>query len=322
MNLVYGLPHAINERPTTLTIGAFDGVHRGHHKLIERVVAHARRHDHQSALLTFDPHPDYIVHPERARPMLTSVDERAEAIAALGIDLMIVKPFSLDVMQWGAKEFMARVCQAVVLRDLWIGWDFALGRRREGDYARLAEIGQELGFHVYAAERFVLEDMPVSSTMIRTVLTTGDVETAATLLGRPFSMRGPVITGFQRGRTIGFPTANIAVDPHHMLPADGVYVCRATVSGHSYGAITNVGMRPTFEGTQRTVESYLFDFNDMIYGETLRLEFLHRLRGELKFNGVAELVAQISRDADAARAWLMRAQGETRFPEQDVQNST
>jgi riboflavin kinase/FMN adenylyltransferase len=304
MNLVYGLPQAINERPTTLTIGAFDGVHLGHHKLIARVVEHARHHDHQSALLTFDPHPDYVVHPERARPMLTSVEERAEAIEELGIDLMIVKPFSPEVMQWSAHEFMSRVCQAIALRDLWIGWDFALGRRREGDYARLAEIGQELGFCVYAAERFVLDDMPVSSTMIRTTLASGDVAAAATLLGRPFGVRGPVITGFQRGRTIGFPTANIAVDAHHMLPADGVYVCRAIVNGRRYGAVTNIGMRPTFEGTQRTVEAYLFDFNDMIYGERLHLEFLHRLRGEMKFNGVAELVAQINRDAAAARQWL------------------
>jgi riboflavin kinase/FMN adenylyltransferase len=245
-----------------------------------------------------------VIRPDRQQLYLTSLEERIEQIAAIGVDLLIILPFNRDVMALTAQEFMARVCQAVALRELWIGHDFALGRGREGNLARLRDIGHELGYSAHTVEPLLLDGAPVSSTRIRTRLQAGDLLGASQLLGHSFSLRGVVAEGARRGRTIGFPTANVTVDPQHILPADGVYVCHAQVDGQRYGAVTNVGMRPTFAGTHRTVEAYLLDFFDEIYGETLRLDFLHHLRGERKFDGIAALVAQITSDVAAARQWL------------------
>jgi len=219
MKLVQGLPQPINELPTVLTIGAFDGVHLGHQHLIRSTVRRAQALGCQSAVLTFDPHPDLVIHPERERHALASLEERAERIAAMGVDLLIVLPFNRDLMALTAHEFMARLCRAVALRELWIGWDFALGRGREGNIVRLHEIGHELGYSVHPVEPFLLEDVAVSSTRIRVALQEGDVATAARLLGQPFSLRGGVAEGDRRGRTIGFPTANVAVDPGQLGPA-------------------------------------------------------------------------------------------------------
>jgi riboflavin kinase/FMN adenylyltransferase len=255
-------------------------------------------------VLTFDPHPDVVVRPGNERPTLTTVVERAELIAALGVDLMIVIPFTRELMALTAHEFMARLCGALAIRELCIGWDFALGRGREGNAERLAAIGQTFGYTVYRVEPFLLDGETVSSTRIRAALDNGDIESANRLLGYPYGLRGPIVEGDRRGRTIGFPTANIHVDPRRMLPAHGVYVCRALLGGVTYGAVTNVGVRPTFDGVRRTVEAYLLDFSDEVYGEELRLMFLHRLRGEQKFDGIASLVAQITRDVAAARDWL------------------
>lgn len=304
MNVVYGLPRRINEQPTVLTIGVFDGVHRGHQQLLGGLVQRARALGCQSAVLTFDPHPDAVVRPDHPRPLLTTLEERAEQIAALGVDLLLVVPFTAEVMRFAARDFMLRVCDAVALRELWVGWDFALGRKREGDRRRLTEIGHELGYTVHPIERYSLGHEAISSTRIRALLQEGDVGSAAHLLGRPFSLRGEVVKGDQRGRMIGFPTANIALDARHETPGNGVYVCRASVGETHYGAVTNIGVRPTFDGTRRTVEAYLLDFAEDIYGQTLRLDFLHRLRGEQKFGGIAALVAQITKDVAAARAWL------------------
>lgn len=304
MEVVHGLPQPINARPTALTIGAFDGVHLGHRHLISAAVRRARELSCQSAVLTFDPHPDLVTHPHRTRLYLADLDERIDLIGALGVDLLIVLPFTQEVMALGAREFMERICGAVALRELWIGWDFALGRRREGAPTRLREIGKELGYSVHPADQFTLNGAPVSSTRIRSALSAGDVEDAATLLGRPFGVRGMVAQGDQRGRTIGFPTANLMVDPLRMLPGDGVYVCRVQRGARRYAAVTNVGVRPTFDGVRRTTEAYLLDFVGDLYGETLRLDFLHRLRGEQKFDGIGALVAQIGQDVADARAWL------------------
>jgi riboflavin kinase/FMN adenylyltransferase len=305
MELVHGLLHQINERPTILTIGAFDGVHRGHQQLIQGTVRRGLELGYQSAALTFNPHPDLVIHPERDRLYLTSLDERVELIEQLGIDLLIVMPFTRETMSLSAMDFMSSMCQAVALRELWVGWDFALGRKREGDLPRLRQIGQQLGYTVHPVSAFALADgTPISSTRIRNALAAGDLETATMLLGRQFAVQGVVTLGDQRGRTIGFPTANVEVDQLHVLPADGVYICDAEVGGRHYGAVTNIGVRPTFDGTRRKVEAYLLDFVDDIYGETLRLTLRYRLRGEKKFDGIAALVAQINSDVATARAWL------------------
>lgn len=287
-----------------LTIGVFDGVHLGHRHLISTTVDRARRLDCQSAVLTFDPHPDLLIYPDQPRLYLTSLEERIELVGALNPDLLIVLPFTETVKSQTAHEFMTHLCEAVALRELYIGWDFALGRKREGTPARLQEIGHQLTYSVHPVEPMIMEGEPVSSSRIRGLIDTGAVDKVVRMLGRPFSLSGPVVMGDQRGRTIGFPTANIAYDERHVLPGNGVYVCRVQRGSETYGAVTNVGVRPTFGGQRRTVESYLLDFTDDLYGELLRVEFLHRLRGEQKFNGIAELIGQINRDTAAAREWL------------------
>jgi riboflavin kinase/FMN adenylyltransferase len=304
MELVHGLPQPINELPTVLAIGVFDGVHLGHQQLIGGAVRRARVIGGQSAVLTFDPHPDLVVHPERRRLYLTSLDERIELIGALGIDLLIIMPFTTTLMAQTAQEYMENLCRAVALRELWVGPDFALGRKREGNIARLRELGQSLGYAVHPFAPLQLQGGAVSSTRIRAALQAGDMEGIPTMLGRRFSVQGTIIEGDKRGRTIGFPTANLDIGEMHILPADGVYVCQAQLGDEQYGAVTNIGIRPTFGGLRRTVEAYLLDFTGDVYGEMLRVIFLHRLRGEQKFHSVAGLVAQIQHDTAAARAWL------------------
>lgn len=304
MQIFPDLSHLVNSTPTVLTIGVFDGVHRGHQHLIGSAVARARELGIQSAVLTFDPHPDLITRPERHRLYLSSLERRAELIAQLGVDILVILPFNREIMALSALEFMQQITNAFALQELWVGYDFALGRKREGNVTRLAEIGGELGYTVHPVAAFVEDGVALSSSRIRAALAEGSIEVATAMLGHEFSVDGLVVRGDQRGRTIGFPTANVSVGDLQFLPADGVYVCEAVLGAEHYAAVTNVGVRPTFDGVRRTVEAYLLDFDREIYGEQLRVDILHRLRGEQKFNGVQELVAQITRDVEAARSWL------------------
>jgi riboflavin kinase/FMN adenylyltransferase len=309
MQLVHGLPQPINERPTILTIGVFDGVHRGHQHLIGMVVRRARLLDCQSAALTFDPHPDLVIRPDRERVYLSTLEERVELLDRLGLELLIVLPFTRELMARTAAEFMQRVCGAIALRELWAGPDLAVGYKREGNLTRLAELGRELGFAVHPVEPLTIHGEQIRSTRVRVALDAGEMEAAAKLLGRPFTLRGTVIEGDKRGRTIGFPTANHSIGEQQIIPANGVYVSTIEVGGAAYGAVTNIGVRPTFNGVARRVETYILDFSGEIYGETIRVSFLKRLRGEQKFDGIAALVAQITNDVAAARAYLAERHG-------------
>lgn len=306
MQLVQGLPQAISDRPTVLTIGVFDGVHRGHQHLIGSTIQRAKELGYQSAVLTFDPHPDLVIRPERDRHYLSTLEQRAEYIEQLGADLLIVMPFSRAVMAQTALEFMTQICQALPLRELWVGHDFALGRGREGNIARLSEIGTELGYTVHPVDALSEQGEVISSSSIRRALIQGDVATANRLLARPFTLRGKVIEGDKRGRTIGFPTANLDISVQHLLPADGVYVGKAYIGGKEYASATNVGTRPTFDGIERRVEAYLLDFSGNIYGQSVDLEFLEFLRGDIRFESVEALIEQIAKDVQDTRDWLAK----------------
>jgi riboflavin kinase/FMN adenylyltransferase len=292
MQLVQGLPQAISDRPTVLTIGVFDGVHRGHQHLIGSAIQRAKELGYQSAVLTFDPHPDLVIRPERDRHYLSTLEQRAEYIEQLGADLLIVMPFSRAVMAQTALEFMTQICQALPLRELWVGHDFALGRGREGNIARLSEIGTELGYTVHPVDALSEQGEVISSSSIRRALIQGDIATANRLLARPFTLRGKVIEGDKRGRTIGFPTANLDISVQHLLPADGVYVGKAYI--------------PTFDGIERRVEAYLLDFSGNIYGQSVDLEFLEFLRGDIRFESVEALIDQIAQDVQDTRDWLAK----------------
>jgi riboflavin kinase/FMN adenylyltransferase len=289
-----------------MTIGKFDGLHLGHQAMINTVQERARSQGIQSAVLTFDPHPGMVLRPHQGIRLITTLEERIELIAAMGVDFLIIAPFNQTTMATPAYDYMQRICTALPLRELWVGQNFALGRKREGDIPRLREIGQDLGYTVGTIEPVMLGNERVSSSRVRDLLKEGDVAGIKTLLGRFFKLHSQIVTGDRRGHTIGFPTANLAVDDtRHALPADGVYACYAHVEGREVPAVTNIGIRPTFGELRRTVETHLLDWSGDLYGQMLWLEFHQRLRGERKFASVDELVAQISRDAEQARALLL-----------------
>lgn len=298
-----------------LTIGVFDGVHLGHRHLIGQVVERARQLGCLSGVITFHPHPAAVLRGE-SLPILTTPPERLYLLRQLDVDVIANLAFTADLASLTAREFVDLICQHLRLRELWVGPDFALGRGREGNMARLKEIGAQVGFTVQAVPPLVLDGEVVSSTRIRAVLAAGDVVQASRLLGHCFSFSGPVIHGAQRGRALGYPTANLAAEPDRALPANGIYACHVFVGDpgredsktppgtRRHQAVVNVGTRPTFDNGARLVEAYILDFDGDLYGQTLTVHFVERLRGELRFSSVGALVDQIGQDVLRARQVL------------------
>lgn len=307
MQIHSSLAESFTTSPVVLTIGAFDGIHLGHQRLMAEVRAAASAIHGASAVMTFDPHPDRVLWPDRERLYLTTLDERLSLLASLGIEHTIVLPFDRELARVPAEEFMQRVCATINLRELWIGPDFRLGAGGRGTATVLAEIGRKLGYRVKHVERIALDEQPVSSTAIRQRLSEGDVAQAARLLGRRFELHGVVVHGDHRGRTIGIPTANLATAADQFIPADGVYACYVFLPGESQGrpAVTNIGVRPTFDTKRRTVEAHLLDWSGDIYDATIGVQFVQRLRGEQRFSGIDALLAQIHADIAAARELLV-----------------
>ncbi len=315
MRVFHTLPSPPLDSPSNLAIGNFDGVHRGHQALLRAMSDDARRHGRQAGLLTFDPHPSAVLRPERIHSYLTTMAERLEALAELPLDFAVVYPFSLETAGTPASVFVARMQHALKLAALWVGPDFALGRNREGDVPALRAIGGELGFSVHTIEPQMLAGEEVRSGCIRAYLLAGDVQAAAQQLGRPYQVTGQVVTGAQRGRSIGFPTANLALPEGRLLPVNGVYATWAHLDddplmrGRRLASVTNIGVRPSFDNGQRTVETHLLDFDGNLYGRPLTLQFAARLRPEQRFPSVDALIVQIGLDAAAARRLLMEDYG-------------
>ncbi|MGD9144630.1 MAG: bifunctional riboflavin kinase/FAD synthetase [Anaerolineae bacterium] len=304
MQVIDDLTKVNLQQDTILTIGAFDGLHRGHQELIAAVVERARGTDRQSALLTFHPHPAVVLAPERAPRYLTTPGEKMALLERLGLDLVLLLPFSRQVAATPARQFMEKVSTHLRLRELWVGTDFALGRNREGDVPRLRELGRELGYEVQVYEPMLGGEQIISSSRVRALLAQGRVREATELLGRYPSLYGEVVMGAQRGRTLGFPTANLEVRPERAVPSDGVYAVFALLGSERYPAVANIGVRPSFDNGQRTVETHILDFEQDIYGCDLVVEFVARLRAERRFEDIDDLVAQIEQDSQAARQLL------------------
>ncbi len=304
MEILDDLTQAALRQETILTIGAFDGVHRGHQALIANVVARARETDRLAALLTFHPHPAAVLAPDRAPRYLTTPGEKIAILEGLGVDMVILLPFNRQVANTSARDFMEAISKHLRLRELWIGADFALGHNREGDVPRLRELGRELDYEVHVVEPVADDDQTISSSRIRRLLRDGRVAEAAEMLGRYPSISGEVVEGARRGHKLGFPTANLEVRAERAVPADGIYAVFALLGQERLPAVANVGVRPTFDNGQRTVEAYIFDFDRDIYGCDLVVEFVARLREERRYDNVDDLVAQIERDAEKAREIL------------------
>jgi riboflavin kinase/FMN adenylyltransferase len=305
MNHLNHLTDAKLDRPSIVTIGVFDGVHRGHQHLLSRLVSEARSSGRIAAVLTLFPHPDRVLHGGTGRYYLTTPAEKARLLGELGIDYVITHPFDLAVSQIRAAEFVDLILAHLKMSSLWVTADFALGYRREGDFAFLSAYGAQKGFEVRQVELLTGENShAIRSSAIRDALLAGGVEQAALWLGRPYRVQGPVVHGDHRGRTIGFPTANLDVWAEQVIPRDGVYACWAGLGRERFMAVANIGLRPTFGGTDTRVEAHLLDFDRDIYGQELILDFVARLREERKFEGIDALIRQIGQDARRGREIL------------------
>ena len=292
------------DRGSVLTIGTFDGVHKGHQALIGRALEEARSRNLQAGVVTFDKIPRTVIRPDIQVPYLCDLSERVELLRGLGLEIVVPLTFGTELSQLTAEEFMALLVKYLKMEHLVIGPGFALGRNRGGTPEVLKQIGEELGYTVEMIDALIDDETTVRSSAIRQILVSGDVVKAAEWLGRAYRLSGKVVKGHQRGKDLGFPTANIEFDRTRAIPADGVYVTRAFLGGQEHPSVTNIGDNPTFADVERCVETYIMDFSRDIYDQELTVEFTHRLREEVRFESVDALVAQMHRDVETARAIL------------------
>ena len=293
-----------------MTIGVFDGVHRGHRHVLGRLDEIAREAGRTSIVLTFRNHPASVLRPDFDARYLTTLDDRLRLIREAGVDLLVPITFDVGLSRLTAREFAVLLRSRLLMRDLVVGPDFAMGRNRDGDVAALAALGREVGFSLHVVGP-LLDDagQPIRSTHVRDALSKGDVADAAGLLGRNYTLSGTVVAGHGRGGPLGFPTANLEVPAGMAVPADGIYATWAHVGGERRMAATSIGVRPTFGEGERTVEAFILDFDGDLYGREVCLEFVGWLRPEARFDTVEALREQVQRDVDDTRAVLEPSAG-------------
>ena len=294
------------EGPTAVTFGVFDGVHLGHTHLLRQLQASAKARGLTPVVVTLSNHPLSVLRPEVPVVLLTSLKERMELLKASGVDWVIPITFTREISQYTPEQFMGYLCDCLGLRHFLVGPDFALGQGREGTLPVLTTLGDEMGYSVEIAPQFDLDGASVRSSTIRKSLASGDLDHAASFLGRPFALDGPVVEGEGRGGgLLGFPTANLGLGPLQALPADGIYATWIVVDGQRYASATSVGVKPTFhEDGPRVVEAFVLDFDGNLYGKHARLEFVEWLRGQERFDSADALAEQIGRDVEQTRKSL------------------
>lgn len=292
-----------------VTSGTFDGVHVGHQKILKRVIERARDKNGQSVVITFWPHPRLVLFPEDNKlKLLSTIEERIEQLRSYGIDYLLIIPFTKEFSRTTSRSFITDILvKAINTKLLVIGYDHRFGKNREGSFEHLKARSQQYGFEVEEIPRQDVDDIGVSSTKIRKALEIGDIETANAYLGRKYSLSSEVVEGDKIGRTIGFPTANLALPaPTKLIPANGVYAVDALVGGTRYPAMMNIGLRPTVSGKSLTLEVHLLDFNADLYGQSITVEFVEHLRNERHFNGLEELKNQLAKDEAETRRIFQR----------------
>lgn len=304
MQLLRELPASPPRESALLTIGVFDGVHLGHRYLLEQLREAAAREGAASVVLTFTNHPRTVIRPGDCVPYITTVKDRLELLRNEGVDLVIPLTFDEELSRLQAHEFVDLLRERVNMRGLVMGSGFAMGHKRGGTPETLADMGREKGFSVTVVEPVAAQGEEVSSTVIRDAIARGDMSKACRLLGRHFLLRGEVVKGQGRGRELGFPTANIGTPEGRVVPGDGIYAARALVDGSALPAAVSIGVRPTFDDGERVVEVHILDFGRDLYGSELAVEFVERLRDELRFDSVEELVAQMAEDVEQSRQVL------------------
>lgn len=296
-------PRPAHWTQTVLALGNFDGVHRGHDKLIDHVRRRAGGLNATAAVLTFDPHPPRVVRPDKAPPLLMTIEQKLDRMAAAGMDGAAVVHFTRELSRWDPETFVQRVLvEWLDIAEVWVGANFLFGRDRSGNFSLLRSLGARYGFRVEKITPVRYKEFVVSSTRIRRLIGSGEVDEAGALLGHHYFIDGEVVPGARRGQTHGVPTANLST-ANEVIPPDGVYATTVTIDGGIRPAVTNIGRRPTFETDgERVVETHLFDYDEDLYGRRLRLAFVRRLRGERAFPDAGALRRQIAADCDQARA--------------------
>jgi riboflavin kinase / FMN adenylyltransferase len=307
MRLFHGTDNAEIARPTVLTLGVFDGLHVGHQLILRTVTERARAAGAVPTVITFDPHPRAVLHPESAPPLLQTFDQKIEAFGVLGVEQAIVVRFTPEFARVRAEDFLRDVVRdRLQAREVYLGRGFAFGHNREGNIELLRRVSERLGFRADEVPEVRLRGQRVSSSLIRALLAGGRVNLARRMLGRPYGVEGRVVRGAERGRTLGFPTANLHPQ-NRVIPRGGVYVTATLIEGRWRRSVTNVGTRPTFEhDADPSVETFVMDWSGDLYGDVVRVRFLRRLRDERKFASLDELKRQIERDAARARRYFER----------------
>lgn len=293
---------------SVVTVGTFDGVHEGHKALIETVVRKAKKKEARSVVISFDPHPRDIINPGNAGiKQLTTIQERREILEEIGIDVLLIIPFTRDFSLLSSEDFVKEIVfEKVGVSEFVIGYDHHFGKDRSGTIETVENLGKQLGFDAFVVSKREMGNITVSSTTIRRELSeNGNVEQASNLLGRRYLLNGIVIHGDKRGRSIGYPTANLKPEhPNKVIPKNGVYAVRVRVGENWFKGMMNIGHRPTFDKIELRLEVNIFEFDEDIYGQTIQVRFQKRLRDEVKFSGINELVEQLGKDKEAAQQSL------------------
>jgi riboflavin kinase / FMN adenylyltransferase len=308
MRLFHGTENADIARPTVLTLGVFDGLHLGHQLIMKTIVDRARAINAIPTVITFEPHPRAVLHPESAPPLLQTFDQKMEALGVLGIEQTIIIHFDNAFSQIRAEDFLRDVVtDRLQAAEVYLGRGFFFGHNREGNIELLRRVSGELGFRADEVPEVRLRGRRIGSTRIRELLLEGRVNLARRMLGRPYGVEGPVVRGDQRGMKLGFPTANIQ-PRNRVTPRAGVYITATLLAGRWRGSVTNIGTRPTFgEHADSSVETHVIGWTGNLYGDVVRVRFLHRLRDERKFESVDQLKSQIEYDVSCARHYFEHA---------------
>jgi len=293
-------------KDTIISIGVFDGVHLGHQYLLSKLLELSREQQLLSGVVTFRQHPQQVLAPQTKLPFLTDLSQRTRLLKNEGVDTVIILSFTPELAQLGALKFIQLLKKYLRMHGLVIGPDFTLGRNREGNSQTLSQLGQEMDFSLTVVEAVKIDGEVVSSTAIREALAKGDMSRVFKLAGRPFGLEGRVVSGTGRGLKLGFPTANLEINPEQAIPADGVYATWAYLDDKSYKSMTNIGTRPTFDSDEHTIEVHLLDYNGDLFGQKLRIGFIKRLRDEKQFDSTEALKKQILEDIRQGRAIFSR----------------
>jgi len=304
MDIEQELTRSAPERDTLLTIGVFDGVHSGHRYLLERLKERAQEKKLLSGVVTFTPHPQSILRPENNVRWLSDLSDRVQQLEGMGIGIVVPLSFTPELSRLSAREFIALLKQHLRMQGLMVGPDFALGKGRQGTLPQLRSLGREMGFTVEAVRPYAVKGEVASSTLIRQVLAEGDMPRAARLMGHLFYLRDTVSSADRRGRTLGYPTANLGIKPYQALPGDGIYATITHADGRRFPSATNIGTRPTFGNGPKTVETHVIGYDGELYGKEIKVEFVEKLRDEQRFESAEELKGQIKEDIEQAKTLL------------------